>query len=172
MFQYGIVLCQVFSRSNIRMMSSTIDQDTGYFEWLSRQVDLKTRPQPYQNVRLRMDRDLAVLLMRTSYNVTDALDFIPMDMFQKNFFLFRSQEWEDYYNAYPAGFVRQGDLADPNYFGEASRFAPFGVHHDQYVGLFYYSTLGGHPDLRWTLFVAASWSARGPILKDFISFAQ
>jgi hypothetical protein len=99
-------------------MSSTIDQDTGYFQWLARQVDLKTRPQPYQNVRLRIDRDLAVTLMRTSYNVTDTLDFIPMDMFQKNFFLFRSQEWEDYYNTYTPGFVLQGDLTDPNYFGK------------------------------------------------------
>lgn len=32
------------------------------------------------------------------------------------FFLFRQKEWEDYRETYPMGFVRQGELTDPNYF--------------------------------------------------------
>ena len=40
-----------------------------YLEWLGRQVELKLRPQPYQGLRLRIEKDLAVLLMRSSYEV-------------------------------------------------------------------------------------------------------
>lgn len=54
----------------VNSAGGTIDQDTKYFDWLARQVELKTRPKPYQNVRLPMDKDLAVLLMRSSYQVS------------------------------------------------------------------------------------------------------
>jgi hypothetical protein len=49
-----------------------------------------------------------------SYSVVDDLDFVPMDEFQKDFFLFRQDEWEDYKGYHPT--VMQGDLADPLYF--------------------------------------------------------
>lgn len=41
------------------------------------------RPKPYEGLRLQVDKDLAVLLMRSSYQVADELDFIGMDEFQK-----------------------------------------------------------------------------------------
>jgi hypothetical protein len=60
-----------------------------YFEWLGRQVELKLRPQPYQGLRLKIEKELAVLLMRSSYEVADELDFVAMNDFQKDFFTFR-----------------------------------------------------------------------------------
>lgn len=60
-----------------------------YFKWLGRQVELKLRPQPYQGLRLKIDKELAVLLMRSSYEIADELDFVPMNDFQKDFFTFR-----------------------------------------------------------------------------------
>ena len=72
------------------------------------------RPKPVGLPRKRMDLSLAVLLMRSSYGIVDDLDFIPMDMFQKDFFIFRQDEWEDYKGKHPT--VMQGDLADPLYF--------------------------------------------------------
>ena len=52
--------------------------------------------------------------MRTSYKVADELDFVPMNEFQKDFFLLRQTEWDPYRKQLPK--VTQGDLADPNYF--------------------------------------------------------
>lgn len=46
--------------------------------------------------------------------VTDELDFVAMNKFQKDFFLFRQLEWERYRESYPS--VQQGDLSDPAYF--------------------------------------------------------
>lgn len=60
-----------------------------YFEWLGRQVELKLRPKPYQGLRLKIDKELAVLLMRSSYEIADELDFVAMNDFQKDFFTFR-----------------------------------------------------------------------------------
>lgn len=60
-----------------------------YFEWLGRQVELKLRPQPYQGLRLKIEKELAVLLMRSSYEIADELDFVAMNDFQKDFFTFR-----------------------------------------------------------------------------------
>jgi hypothetical protein len=70
-------------------------------------MELRSRPKPYTGQRDRLEKDMAVLLMRTSYQVrrrngrrclcmcmvkgqrgvqvADDLDFIPMDRFQKNF---------------------------------------------------------------------------------------
>lgn len=60
-----------------------------------------------------MELTFAVQLMRLSYAVVDDLDFVPMDEFQRDFFLFRQDEWEDYRGYHPT--VMQGDLADPLY---------------------------------------------------------
>jgi hypothetical protein len=39
---------------------------------------------------------LALLLMRSSYDVADELDYVPMNRFQKEFFLRRADEWALY----------------------------------------------------------------------------
>jgi len=75
--------------------SSSSTEGPSYFEWLGRQVELKLRPKPYvDGIRLQVDKDLAVLLMRSSYSISDDLDFIAMDQFQKEFFFVRQAEWE------------------------------------------------------------------------------
>ena len=81
---------------------------------LKRYLDLKTRPPPVRVPRKRMDLQFAVQLMRNSYNAMDTLDFTPTDLFQKNQFLFRQNEWEMYKKEHPN--VLQGDLANPEYF--------------------------------------------------------
>lgn len=78
--------------------------------------------------RQRMEQAFAVQLMRTSYNVTDFLDFVPMDEFQKDFFLFRQDQWEGYQKRHPG--ILQGDLADPAYFDFIS-FAQYAVINDK-----------------------------------------
>ena len=57
--------------------------------------------------------DFAILLMRSSYQIADDLNFMPMDVFQKDMFLLRQNEWDSYKDKVA---VKQGDLADPNYF--------------------------------------------------------
>jgi hypothetical protein len=51
--------------------------------------------------------------MRSSYEVADELDFVPMDRFQKEFFLLRADEWETYRAETDS---KQGDLSDALYF--------------------------------------------------------
>lgn len=77
-------------------------------------IERKNRPTHVGIPRKRMDLQFAIQLMRNSYNMVDELDFVPMDEFQKDFFLFRQSEWEDYRNYHPN--VMQGDLSDPLYF--------------------------------------------------------
>lgn len=77
---------------------------------------LLTRPQ--------LNLSFAVYLMRSSYNAADELDYMPMDEFQKDFFLFRQNQWLDYKNDHPS--IVQGDLADPAYFDFIS-FAQYAV---------------------------------------------
>jgi len=77
-------------------------------------VERKSRPAHVGIPRKRMELPFAVQLMRNSYATADDLDFVPMDEFQRDFFLFRQSEWEDYRNYHPN--VMQGDLADPVYF--------------------------------------------------------
>eukprot|EP00587_Corethron_hystrix_P007612 CAMPEP_0113298334 /NCGR_PEP_ID=MMETSP0010_2-20120614/825_1 /TAXON_ID=216773 ORGANISM="Corethron hystrix, Strain 308" /NCGR_SAMPLE_ID=MMETSP0010_2 /ASSEMBLY_ACC=CAM_ASM_000155 /LENGTH=270 /DNA_ID=CAMNT_0000151377 /DNA_START=303 /DNA_END=1115 /DNA_ORIENTATION=+ /assembly_acc=CAM_ASM_000155 len=61
--------------------------------------------------------EFAVLLMRSSYSVLDDLDCVPMDQFQRDFFLIRQAEYQPYVDALGGvGSVSQGDLTDPNYF--------------------------------------------------------
>lgn len=82
------------------------------------------RPKPVGVPRKRMELPFAVLMMRSSYTISDELDFIAMDEFQRNFFLFRQSEWETYRNDHPNSL--QGDLADPVYFDFIS-FAQYAV---------------------------------------------
>jgi hypothetical protein len=74
---------------------------------------LSGRPGPVRIPRISLFRPFAVLLMRSSYEVADDLDFVPMDRFQKEFFLLRADEWERYR---PENDAKQGDLSDAVYF--------------------------------------------------------
>mmetsp|Transcript_28167 Transcript_28167/g.36423 ORF Transcript_28167/g.36423 Transcript_28167/m.36423 type:complete len:325 (-) Transcript_28167:298-1272(-) len=95
-------------------ITGSAGSEVDYPTWLSRQIELKTRPEPIKIPRSRIVKDFAVLLMRSSYAVADDLDFVPMDQFQKLFFLYRQSEYEEYVKQNPG--VLQGDLADPKYF--------------------------------------------------------
>ncbi|CAN0529117.1 unnamed protein product, partial [Ectocarpus sp. 12 AP-2014] len=95
------------------MMAS--DQQEGYVSWLTQKIERARRPPFVKIARARLQRDFAVLLMRSSYQqVVDELDFVPMDDFQKQFFLLRQGEWLGYKENFPR--IKQGDLADPDYF--------------------------------------------------------
>ena len=82
---------------------------------LSRAMRL-IRPRPPKILRQRLNLDFAVLLMRSSYAATDAIDVIAMNQFQRDFFLIRSAEYQPYIQQLGPGFVQQGDLTDPSYF--------------------------------------------------------
>lgn len=71
-------------------------------------------PAPVVLARRTLDKDFAVSLMRTGYNVVDDLDFVAMDDFQKQFFDIRSKEWEKFIKTNLG--MRQGILTDPRYF--------------------------------------------------------
>jgi len=71
------------------------------------------RPPPVKIPRTFLLRPFSVLLMRSSYETMDELDFVPTDKFQKEFFLLRSTEWEKYLAETDA---KQGDLSDAMYF--------------------------------------------------------
>lgn len=77
-------------------------------------LERQQRPRAVGLPRRRMELPFAVLLMRSSYSIADDLDFVPMDEFQRSFFLYRQSEWEIYKDQHPR--VMQGDLADPSYF--------------------------------------------------------
>src|SRR3569832_790548 len=47
------------------------------------------RPNPPRVLRPKLNKDFAVLLMRSSYNTLDELDCVAMDQFQRDFFLIR-----------------------------------------------------------------------------------
>lgn len=74
------------------------------------------RSNPPKILRQPITRDFAVLLMRISYAVTDSLDIIPMNQFQRDFFIIRSSEYEPYVKSLGSGLVKQGELSDPYYF--------------------------------------------------------
>jgi len=73
-------------------------------------------PRPVSVPRKQLDLAFAVLLMRSSYNAADALDFMPMDKFQIEFWKQRQAEQEGYFDQYKPLKVRQGDLTDPLFF--------------------------------------------------------
>lgn len=58
--------------------------------------------------------------MRSSYDIADELDFVPMNRFQKEFFLTRADEWARYRMGHDemknAVSVSMFDLSDPLYF--------------------------------------------------------
>lgn len=87
------------------------EADTG----IARAVRL-LRPNPPKILRQKLNLDFAVLLMRSSYAATDALDVIAMNLFQRDFFIIRSAEYEPYTKQLGPGYVKQGDLTDPSYF--------------------------------------------------------
>lgn len=79
------------------------------------QLRIRLRPfPPLPLLRSNLNRDFAVVLLRSSYNACDTLDVIPMPQFQRDFFLLRQAE----YTAYTAEMSvrQQGDVTDPNYF--------------------------------------------------------
>jgi hypothetical protein len=73
------------------------------------------RPKPKKILRPPVNKDFAVLLMRSSYNALDELDCVAMDQFQRDFFILRSAEYLPYVELLGPGLVRQGDLTDPYY---------------------------------------------------------
>jgi hypothetical protein len=77
-------------------------------------VEAALRPPVRALPRRRLAQEFAVLLMRSSYAVADELDFVAMNEFQKDQFLFRQKEWDPYRAQLPK--VTQGDLTDPAYF--------------------------------------------------------
>jgi len=76
-------------------------------------LEAQMRPKLRALPRRRLEQDFAVLLMRSSYEAADFFDFMPMDEFQKEQFLFRQNEWDKYRAQLK---VMQGDLTDPAYF--------------------------------------------------------
>jgi hypothetical protein len=60
--------------------------------------------------------NFAVLLMRSTYEAADALDFIAMDKFQAKFWKFRQAEFEAYKLLVDPLPVPVGNLASPIYF--------------------------------------------------------
>jgi hypothetical protein len=79
-------------------------------------IKRKLRPKPPKVLRRKLSQDFAVLLMRSSYNALDELDCVAMDQFQRDFFLIRSSDYQDYTRSLGDGMVQQGDLTDPYYF--------------------------------------------------------
>ena len=103
----------------------TVDNGQGSVaEGIAALITRAGRPGPINVPRKRLELPFAVQLMRSSYNTADELDFVAMDEFQKDFFKYRSYEWEDYRAKHPN--ILQGDLADPNYFDFIS-FAQYAV---------------------------------------------
>ena len=66
--------------------------------------------------RSRLATPFAVLLLRSSYETTDELDFVPMDKFQSIWWNRRAQEQERYTSLISPLRATQGDVADPLYF--------------------------------------------------------
>jgi hypothetical protein len=81
---------------------------------LREQLEASLRPPVRALPRRNMPLEFAVLLMRTSYQVADDMDFMAMNDFQKQFFVLRQAEWEGYKKELPN--LMQGDLSDPAYF--------------------------------------------------------
>ena len=81
---------------------------------LRESLELSLRPKVRALPRRQMQMDFAVMLMRAGYAVTDDLDFIAMNQFQKDFFVLRQGEWDRYRQELPN--LQQGDLSNPSYF--------------------------------------------------------
>jgi hypothetical protein len=101
----GVLAFQQSSNSASQKIKSTLrmSDEAPSLAGFATFIERKSRPDHIGIPRKRMELTFSVQLMRLSYAVVDDLDFVPMDEFQKDFFLFRQDEWE-------------GDLADPLYF--------------------------------------------------------
>jgi hypothetical protein len=66
--------------------------------------------------RSRLATPFAVLLLRSSYETTDELDFVPMDKFQSIWWNRRAAEQERYTALIAPLRATQGDVSDPLYF--------------------------------------------------------
>ncbi|KAF8072881.1 hypothetical protein HT031_000541 [Scenedesmus sp. PABB004] len=76
---------------------------------------LPLQPEPVRFPRGNLDQRFAVLLMRSGYDAMDALDFVPRQTFEANFWKLRQSELEGYNLLYAPLRMRQGDLTDPLY---------------------------------------------------------
>lgn len=113
----------------LRMSENSENNESGLLKKDFKYFIEKSTRVPYVKVsRKRMNLPFAVQLMRNSYSSVDDLDFVPMNTFQRLFFLFRQNEWEDYRNYHKN--ILQGDLSDPDYFDFIS-FAQYAVISDQ-----------------------------------------
>lgn len=86
-------------------------------------VEVAFRPKPEVLTRQKLNIDFAIMIMRSGYAVADDLDFMPMNEFQKRFYLLREREFEDYSASAmrtSASAIRNFqmtlDLSDPAYF--------------------------------------------------------
>eukprot|EP00878_Enallax_costatus_P028133 GHUV01030348.1.p1 GENE.GHUV01030348.1~~GHUV01030348.1.p1 ORF type:complete len:242 (+),score=21.70 GHUV01030348.1:596-1321(+) len=88
-------------------------QNAGLAERLSRALPFPfpmVTPEPVRFPRKPLDQRFAVLLMRSSYDAVDQLDFIPRQSFEANFWKLRQSELEGYNYLYDPLKMRQGDL--------------------------------------------------------------
>eukprot|EP00892_Ulva_mutabilis_P004717 jgi/Ulvmu1/2617/UM014_0068.1 len=76
----------------------------------------KVQPGPVRLPRKQLVLNFAVLLMRSTYEAVDALDFIAMDQFQIRFFKLRQSEFEPYKFLVDPLQIPIGNLASPIYF--------------------------------------------------------
>ncbi|CEM07055.1 unnamed protein product [Vitrella brassicaformis CCMP3155] len=104
------------SAAGVDPFSRDSGADLNLLQRLKQAADELRSPAPVKIPRTRINQDFAVQMMRQSYNVADELDFVPMNDFQKDFFLYRQNEWERYRERLKPMPITQGDLADANYF--------------------------------------------------------
>jgi hypothetical protein len=122
--------CYKISNTQLHMATTTttndllIERQSGIFGL----IDNFKKPAHIGIPRKEIYLQFAVQLMRQSYNVVDDLDFVPMDEFQRTFFLFRQNEWEQYKQYHQN--VMQGALSDPVYFDFIS-YAQYAVISDK-----------------------------------------
>lgn len=89
---------------------------SGEADSVGARLERSARKKPPRVLRNKLNLDFGVLLMRSSYAALDELDCVPMDQFQRDFFLIRQAEYLPYSNSLGPGAVRQGELTDPYYF--------------------------------------------------------
>lgn len=77
---------------------------------------VSVQPSAVRVPRRRLELPVAVLLLRTSYDAVDALDFVPMNNFQISFWETRRSGQEAYGELVKPGRVTAGDLGDAFYF--------------------------------------------------------
>ncbi|GMH79395.1 hypothetical protein TL16_g12037 [Triparma laevis f. inornata] len=80
------------------------------------ELQRKKLPPPSLLLRPKINLDFAVLLMRASYQILDDFNLLPMNEFQRDFFLLRSTSYKSYTSKLSNTIITQGDLTDPYYF--------------------------------------------------------